>query len=93
MKVIGLLILAPFILLIMIPLGAAAIGVTAGFIGVIVGLVGAAFGIVVAFFAAIFGGLLSIGGITLGFIFSKLFLILLVVGGIYLLTSKKSHAK
>ena len=93
MKVIGLIILAPFILLIMIPLGAAAIGVGAGLFGVIIGLVGAAFGIIVTFFATLFGGLFSIGGITFGLIFSKLFIVLLVVGAIYLLSSKRSRAK
>jgi hypothetical protein len=93
MKAIGLIILAPFILLIMIPLGAAVIGVAAGLFGVIIGLAGAVFGIIVAFFATLFGGLFSIGGLTFGFFFFKLFLVFIAVGVIYLLTAKKSRAK
>ncbi len=89
MKTIGLLIFAPFILLLMIPLGAAIVGITAGFFGVIVGLVGAFIGIIAAFFATLFGGLFSLGGLTIAALFSKLFFLFLIVGGVYLLSSSQ----
>lgn len=73
MRVLLLLILAPFLCLLLIPIGAIVIGLGAGLIGAIVGLVGATFGVIIAFFAAILAGLVSLG-LTKG-----LFIILLIV--------------
>ena len=95
MKTIVLLILSPFILLLAIPLGAASIGIVAGLFGIIVGLIGVFFGIVVAIFATLFGGLFSLGGITVAVLFFKLFFVVLIIGVIYLFSSfsKKSEVK
>ena len=89
MRAIELVILAPFILLLLIPLGAAIVGITAGIFGVIVGLVGTFIGIIAAFFSMLFGGLFSLGGLTIAALFSKLFFVFLIVAGIYLLSSSQ----
>ena len=75
MRIIFLLLVAPFAFLLMIPIGAAVIGIGLGVFGVIVGLIGAAFGIVVALFAGVFGGLLSFGILKfLGVLFLVIFI-------------------
>ncbi len=61
MRIIFLLLVAPFAFLLMIPIGAAVIGIGLGIFGVIVGIIGAAFGVVVALIAGIFGGFLTFG--------------------------------
>jgi len=61
MRILLLILIAPFAFLLMIPIGAMLIGIGAGIFGAIVGLLGAAFGLVVALFAGIFGGMFALG--------------------------------
>ena len=77
MKLILLLLLAPFLLILLIPLGALAIVAGTVLFGVIAGITAAIFGIFVAIFAVVFGAFVSIGAI--GIIFIKALLIIFVV--------------
>jgi Na+-driven multidrug efflux pump len=90
MRILIFILFLPFILLIAIPLGGVLLGIGAAIFGIIVGIFGAIFGVIAAIFAAIFGGILSLGGIATGLIFSKAFLIVILVLVIYSLFNRNS---
>lgn len=84
MRILLLLLAAPFALLLILPISAAIIGIGLGIFGVVLGLLGAAIGITVALIAGLFGGLISIGII-------KFFFIMFVVVFIGYLITKRPH--
>jgi len=88
MRILLFLLILPFALILLIPVGAVAFAMGAALFGVVVGLLGAVFGIMVAVGASIFAGLISLGAI--GFIFGKIVIFILVIVLIVSLFSKRS---
>lgn len=86
MRILLLILIAPFAFLLIIPIGAMLIGIAAGIFGAVVGLLDAAFGLVVALFAGIFGGMFALGIL-------KAFLIVLAVVFIVSRLSRRQETK
>ena len=88
MRLLLLLLIAPFLILLLIPIGAVAIGIGAAIFGVVAAVLGALFGVLVAIVASVFALFVSIGSVAGAFV-GKILFALLIAGLVIALTSRK----